>query len=165
MRRMLYPRFERLFRSLPDGVAVLTGSEGYPEIRGMVRFYQTVYGVILLAEVTGLPVGTGRCDDPVLGLHIHGGAHCRGTAGEPFAEAGMHYNPGGCLHPFHAGDLPPLFSAGGRGFLATLTNRFTVEEVLGKTVILHGSPDDFTTQPAGNAGRRIACGEIRPARR
>ncbi len=165
MRRMLYPRFERLFRQLPDGVAVLSGSEAYPGIRGTVRLYQTAYGVITVAEVTGLPVGRGPCDGPVLGLHIHEGGACRGTERDPFAEARMHYNPGGCLHPFHAGDLPPLFSADGRGFLAVLTNRFTVEEVLGKTVILHSAPDDFTTQPAGNAGNRIACGEIRPVRR
>jgi Cu-Zn family superoxide dismutase len=38
-----------------------------------------------------------------------------------------------------------------------------VRDILGKTVIIHGSPDDFTSQPAGNAGQKIACGEIRPA--
>ena len=42
-----------------------------------------------------------------------------------------------------------------------LTNRFRVEEILGKTVIIHDSPDDFTSQPAGNAGKKIACGMIR----
>ena len=45
--------------------------------------------------------------------------------------------------------------------MTVLTGRFRVEEILGKTVILHGAPDDFRTQPSGNAGKKIACGVIR----
>ena len=45
-------------------------------------------------------------------------------------------------------------------FLAFITDRFTANEVIGKTVIIHDSPDDFTTQPSGNAGNKIACGII-----
>ena len=40
------------------------------------------------------------------------------------------------------------------------TNRFTVREVLGSVIIIHSSPDDFTTQPSGNSGTKIACGKI-----
>ncbi|MFQ7398750.1 MAG: superoxide dismutase family protein, partial [Neglectibacter sp.] len=49
----------------------------------------------------------------------------------------------------------------GYAWSAFLTSRFTIRQVLGRTLIIHGSPDDFTTQPAGNSGKRIACGEIR----
>jgi Cu-Zn family superoxide dismutase len=44
--------------------------------------------------------------------------------------------------------------------MAVLTDRFAVSEVLGKAVVLHRQPDDFHTQPAGNAGAKIACGLI-----
>ena len=49
--------------------------------------------------------------------------------------------------------------------LAFLTNRLTVNELIGKTVIIHDRPDDFTTQPSGNAGNKIACGVISKVRR
>ena len=48
----------------------------------------------------------------------------------------------------------------GYAFSAFLTDRFTVKEIVGRTVIMHSSPDDFTSQPSGNAGEKIACGEI-----
>ena len=47
--------------------------------------------------------------------------------------------------------------------MKVLTGRFHVGEVIGKTVILHADPDDFHTQPSGNAGAKIACGVIRKA--
>lgn len=43
------------------------------------------------------------------------------------------------------------------------TERFQVHEVIGKTVIVHEKPDDFVSQPSGNAGQKIACGEILPS--
>ena len=49
----------------------------------------------------------------------------------------------------------------GKAYMKVLTGRFCVEEVIGRTVILHIDPDDFHTQPSGNAGRKIACGVIR----
>lgn len=77
------------------------------------------------------------------------------------ADAMAHYNPGGCKHPYHADDLPPLF--GNNGFVLSLflTNRFSGDEVIGRTVIIHDQPDDFTTQPSGNSGTKTACGVIR----
>ena len=59
--------------------------------------------------------------------------------------------------------MPPLFSNRGYALQAFLTDRFTVGEILGRTVIIHDGTDDFTSQPAGNAGARIACGVIRKA--
>ena len=57
--------------------------------------------------------------------------------------------------------MPPLLGDYGKACMTVLTGRFRVEEILGKTVILHGAPDDFRTQPSGNAGKKIACGVIR----
>ena len=66
-------------------------------------------------------------------------------------ETGGHFNPLDCPHPYHAGDMPPLFSVNGNAFLCFMTDRFKIKEVLGKAVIIHSKPDDFTTQPSGNA--------------
>ncbi|MCX7614928.1 MAG: superoxide dismutase family protein, partial [Clostridiales bacterium] len=65
-----------------------------------------------------------------------------------------------CNHPGHAGDLPPLFGNYGHAFMAVFTGRVSVSEIIGRTVIIHASPDDFTTQPSGNSGKKIACGQI-----
>ena len=153
-------RFERLLRYRPTAVAVMKGSYSYPGINGTVKFYQTVYGVLVVRELEGMPLGRGMCEAPIFAFHIHDGNACTGNEADPFANAGVHLNPYQCPHPYHVGDLPPLFGASGMVFSATLTDRFTVEEILGKTVIVHSSFDDFTTQPAGNAGSKIACGEI-----
>ena len=48
----------------------------------------------------------------------------------------------------------------GKADMAVLTDRFRVDEIIGRTVVLHRNPDDFQTQPSGNAGIKIACGII-----
>ena len=64
-------------------------------------------------------------------------------------------------HPLHSGDMPVLFSdSNGYAFLAFYTDRFTPDQVVNRTVIIHQNPDDFRSQPAGNAGKRLACGVI-----
>lgn len=76
---------------------------------------------------------------------------------------GGHVNPENTLHPNCAGDLPPLLGNQGMAYILVLTDRFRVSDILGKTVVIHGDPDDFHTQPAGNSGMKIACGMIRQA--
>ncbi len=154
------PRFENVIRQRPDAYAILQGSPDHTAIQGNVRFYGTPYGTLVAVEAHGLPVFENPCESPIFALHIHEGGACTGNAQDFFAGARTHYNPYRCPHPYHAGDLPPLFGANGHAFSVFLTDRFTPEEVVGRTVILHGSPDDFTTQPAGNAGVKLACGEI-----
>ena len=149
-----------LLSAKPQATADITGAPGYRTVRGSVRFYQSRYGVFVVTEIIGLPMGSG-CAAPIFGYHIHNGMVCRGTAADPFSEAGTHYDPQNCPHPYHAGDLPPLWGAGGNAFSVVLTDRLTVDEIIGKTIVVHGDLDDLTTQPAGNAGKRIACGEIR----
>ncbi|MBQ8615716.1 MAG: superoxide dismutase family protein [Clostridia bacterium] len=154
------PNFSALFSTPPKAMAKVRGSAMYPNIEGDVWFYQTNFGVMVVADISGLPNATGNCNSPIFAFHIHAGANCTGNSQEPFLNAGTHYNPNNCPHPYHAGDLPPLFSANGNAFLAVLTNRFKIDEIIGKTVIIHDKVDDFVTQPAGNSGNKIACGQI-----
>lgn len=150
----------RVLRGTPRAIALFRGSQDYPNIRGTVRFYQTRHGVLVAAEVRGLPTQQGACSAPVFGFHIHSGGSCTGNENDPFANALTHYNPSDCPHPHHSGDLPPLFGNHGYAVQIALTDRFRVSEVIGKTIIIHANPDDFTTQPSGNSGVKIACGVI-----
>lgn len=152
--------FTDILSYVPSAVAFVRGDSLHQEINGKVRFYQTPKGVIVVAEISGLPVPEQKCGNDIFAFHIHSGGSCTGNDEDAFADVGTHYNPTDCPHPYHAGDMPPLFSANGTAFLAFLTDRFDVNKIIGKTVILHDSPDDFSTQPSGNAGKKIACGEI-----
>lgn len=147
-----------------DIYALLKGSAAYPSISGCAEFYALWGGTLVVVSAAGLPgAEDGSCASHFHGFHIHGGSSCREgqDANEPFPDAGSHYNPGSCRHPEHAGDLPPLISSDGFAFQIFYTNQFVPEEILGKTVIIHLNADDFTSQPSGNSGMMIACGEIK----
>ncbi len=138
--------------------AAVRGGKEYPNLLGCVKFFQTPAGVLISAEMWGLP----KTETGVFGLHIHNGQSCGpGKDEKEFGAAGSHFNPENLPHPEHAGDLPPLFSQNGYAWASFLAARFAVREILGRTVIVHAKPDDFTTQPSGNAGEMIACGVIR----
>lgn len=149
-----------MFNRHGNAIAMVKGSEKYPDIHGKVQFYNTINGTVVRAEITGLPKSNELCSQPVFGFHIHSGESCTGNTENPFADVNGHYNPNNCRHPYHAGDMPPLFGAGGKALLIFLTDRFHVRDIIGKTVIIHAHPDDFTSQPSGNAGEMMACGEI-----
>ena len=150
-----------VLRGRPQAAASIAGSESYPDISGTVRFYQTRQGVIVYAEISGLPHSDLPCHERIFGFHLHKGTDCGGNMDDPFADAMSHYDPNGCEHPYHAGDLPPLFGNDGLALCLCLTDRFSVDEVIGRTVIIHDHPDDLTTQPSGSSGTKIACGVIR----
>lgn len=147
-------------RNPPYADAIIKGSSDYSRINGKVRFYRTQFGVLVAAEVFGLPTSTSECDNRIFGFHIHEGEECSGDNNDPFAGAMSHYNPCDCKHPHHAGDMPPLFENNGYAFNIFLTDRFEINEIIGKTIIIHSNPDDFTTQPSGDSGNKIACGVI-----
>ncbi|MDE6726740.1 MAG: superoxide dismutase family protein [Oscillospiraceae bacterium] len=149
-----------VFSRKADAAVCIKGSRKYPSITGKVRFYQMCGGVMMTAEVGGLPIGEKPCGGRIFGFHIHDGTECSGNKDAPFANAKGHYNPHNCEHPYHAGDMPPLFGVNGKAFLAFMTDRFNVTDIIGKAVIIHGMPDDFHTQPSGNAGEMIACGIV-----
>lgn len=155
------PQLLSLLRRRPQALAQLAGGPDHPALSGTVRFYQTGKGVVVYAEVRGLPYSDLPCQGRVFGFHIHKGTDCSGNMDDPFADTMSHFDPDGCEHPYHTGDLPPLFGNHGFALSLFLTDRFTVEEVLGRTVILHDHPDDFTTQPSGGSGTKIACGVIK----
>lgn len=136
----------------PDATALIHGNAAHPELFGKVFFTQTPSGgVIVTAEVLGLPQETG-----FLGMHIHQVGDCT----LPFDKTGNHYNPNNTMHPMHAGDLPPLLNNNGYAYISFYDERFTVKDVLGKSIIIHSMRDDFTTQPSGDSGVKIGCGVI-----
>lgn len=150
-----------LHDAAPQAAAHVMGSEKYDTLRGLVSFYDIGYAVLVTSSFFGIPLQPGSCGYPVLGFHIHEGTSCTGTYDDPFADAGGHYNPDGCEHPAHAGDLPPLFVNNGTAWGAVVTTRFSIREILGRAVIIHAMADDFHTQPSGDSGEKIACGIIR----
>jgi Cu-Zn family superoxide dismutase len=133
---------------------------------GTATFVETSQGVRMNVKVSSLPTGPHA-------IHIHEKGSC-----EPpdFKSAGAHFNPHGKQHGSqnpqgaHAGDLPNLdISGDGQGVLAATVQGVTLgagENSLlragGTAVVIHAKPDDFKTDPAGNAGDRIACGVIKP---
>jgi Cu-Zn family superoxide dismutase len=132
---------------------------------GTVRFVQRGPAVLVSGEIRGLRPNAEH------GFHVHEKGDCSSGDG---MSAGGHFNPTGSPHgrhgagPHHAGDLVSL-RADGSG-----TARFSFEsstiavgsgatDVVGKGLIVHRDPDDYTTQPTGNAGARLACAVILPA--
>jgi Cu-Zn family superoxide dismutase len=138
----------------PCAIARVAGGEQAPCLCGTVKFYRTGKNVLVVADICGLP----DSETGIFGMHIHEGDSCMGA---DFENTGSHYDPDGRPHPNHAGDLPPLFSCRGNAFLAVMTDRFCLRDILGRTVVIHSQADDFRSQPAGNAGEKIGCGVIR----
>lgn len=170
--RQITPSFhfiKELYRTSPDAAAQITGNTDYPSLVGTVSFYQSPYaGLLIQAEIQGLPIAGSRSgsggseassDDSgsfFFAMHIHEYGNCM----PPFDKTGMHYNPGNALHPQHAGDLLPLLGNHGYAWCTFYDERFTLAEIIGKSVIIHRNPDDFHTQPSGNSGDKIGCGTI-----
>ena len=138
----------------PEAIARVSGGVGAPCLFGTVKFYQMGKQVLVVSEIYGMP----KNETGFFALHIHEGGSCQ----EDFTLTGSHYNPENLPHPMHAGDLPPLLNCDGRAFSAVLTGHFTIKEIIGRTAVIHEGVDDFTSQPAGNAGQKIACGLIVP---
>lgn len=179
-----------IYARRPAAAAVMRGSSAYPAVSGTVMFYPAGNATLVKAQIWGLPrngadifgfhvhEGDSCCgaiprpfdphsagtDSGALRFNSAPYRDNRGErcSGEDFKKyAGRHFNPSGKAHPFHSGDMPPLFGCDGMAYSIFLTNRFTPEEIVGRTVIIHLHPDDFTTQPSGNSGEMIACGVIR----
>ena len=108
------------------------------------------------AEVFGLPDMESQYSSNFYALHIHEMGDCS----ENFTKTGGHYNPANMLHPGHAGDMIPLMGNQGYAWTAFYDKRFTVPEILGKSVVIHSKRDDFTSQPSKDAGEKIGCGII-----
>ena len=103
------------------------------------------------------------------GFHIHEAGDC--SSGDGMSAKG-HFNPLGKPHgnpssaERHAGDLPSLKAdKAGRAKLDMTVDGVTLRQgptsIIGRGVLVHADPDDYTTPPTGNAGARLACGVIR----
>lgn len=127
-------------------------------IEGTMLAYEYNYGTILVVEVQGLPITA--CNQGIHGLHIHAGSECTGSGDNPFSNAGGHLDLDNCPHPYHTGDLPPLFAKDGTAWMAVYLKKIMPKQIIGHTIIIHAGTDDFKSQPSGNAGKMIACGQI-----
>lgn len=128
--------------------AIIRGGKKYPKINGIVTFKQAKNGIIVTADIRNLPQSNDRCSNRFFGFHIHEGNSCTGNANDEFANAKGHLNLNNCPHPFHTGDLPPLIENDGYAYMSIFTNKFTINDIIGKAIIIHDSPDDFHTQPS-----------------
>ena len=151
-------------RNIEEAEAIITGSSAYPNIRGYAEFEKKGNATAVAIAVTGLPYSSNPCEQGIFAVHIHEGGSCGGRGQDYFSDTKGHYNPTGCPHPYHSGDMPPLFAMGGEAVLTFMTDRFTPEEIVGRTIVIHRAADDFHSQPSGNSGEKIACGVIRAER-
>ncbi len=151
--------------SMSDGsdeaAAVLDPTEGNTAT-GRVTFTRVDDGVLVSAEFSGLAAGSH-------GFHVHETGDC---SAPDASSAGGHYNPDGSPHGAptdapaerHAGDLGNLDVDTEGNARYEHTDRVLQlrgpESIIGRAVILHSGADDFTSQPSGDAGNRLACGVI-----
>jgi Cu-Zn family superoxide dismutase len=147
--------------------AIIMAGPDYPSIKGLVTFADTPGGVFVCVDVAGLPPYKPAAGDkqPIgpFGFHIHEKGNCEiGDPAKPFEGSGEHWNPTNQPHGNHAGDFPVLIPSSGRAIMSFITGKFIVNDILGRSVVIHENPDDYRTQPAGNSGKRIACGTIKP---
>ena len=149
--------------SRATAVASLEPASG-SNVRGSVTFTQDGDEVKVHANVTGLPPNSEH------GFHIREKGDC--SSGDGMSTGG-HFNPAGKPHgpqsgEHHAGDMPSLKADANGNATATFELRGvsvagSAPDVVGHGLIVHKDPDDFKTQPTGNAGARVACGVIRAA--
>jgi Cu-Zn family superoxide dismutase len=132
-------------------------------VRGMVSFVQTAGRVRVSGSVSGLQPSS------QVGFHIHEAGDC--SSGDGMSAKG-HFNPEGKPHgdpasrERHAGDMPMLRAdANGNASITAELDIMTIapgpNSIIGRGLIVHVQPDDYKTQPTGNAGARSACGVIR----
>ena len=129
---------------------------------GKVTFTQHGGTITMKVVVSGLTPGAHA-------IHLHDKGDC---SAPDAVSAGGHWNPSSEDHgkwghaPFHHGDIGNLVAdAKGKAKLTVESHLWTLgdgnaSDVLGHSVIVHAKEDDFTTQPTGNAGGRVACGVI-----
>lgn len=147
-----------LSHHMPDALAWVKGGSAYPAVSGLVKFYETPYqGILVEAEFFNLPDVQFPGSSNYYAMHIHEYGNCS----DDFSKTGEHFSFPGQMHPFHAGDFPSLLANQGYAWTAFYDKRFTIKEILGRSVVIHAGMDDFHSQPSGNSGAKIACGVIR----
>ena len=149
--------------AMPTASATILGLDG--AAHGTVSLRQTPHGVLLMAELTGVPPG-------VHGLHIHETGAC--DASEGFMSAGDHFAGANDSHGYlvaggpHAGDMPNIHVPDGGALTVEVFNpRISLVDGAGflldadgSALMIHAGADDYESQPSGDAGDMIACGVI-----
>lgn len=138
----------------PKSGSNVTGTATFSEKNGVVSFE---------AKLSGLKPG-------IHGIHIHEKADCSATDA---TSAGGHWNPLHVKHgkwsdtEHHKGDIGNFTAnENGNATVTLKTDEWCIgcgdanKDILGKGLIVHANPDDYTTQPTGNAGGRVACSAI-----
>lgn len=140
--------------NIREAKAEIKGNSEHSALSGTIRFKQIGDQVNVIIDLENLP------KSKFLGFHIHAKGDCSGNDEDEFKNVGKHYNPSRTQHPEHAGDLTSIYSSNGRIHQEFETDKFTVDEIIGKSVIIHSDRDDFKSQPSGDSGDKIACGII-----
>jgi superoxide dismutase, Cu-Zn family len=172
MRQKLVPAAIVLWSALALGSPAVAAGSATASLKdasgnevGRATLTETSSGLLMRLDVTAAPSGEHA-------LHFHAVGKC-----EPpdFKSAGPHFNPAEAKHGFenaegpHAGDMPNLHvPADGRLSIevlnpaVTLSGKSALLDDDGAALVIHAAADDYRTDPAGNAGDRIACGIIAP---
>ena len=145
--------------SATKAIAVLHPTQGN-KVQGVVSFIKERDGVHVEASIQGLSPG-------LHGFHLHEYGDCSSPDAN---SAGGHFNPMNMPHggatgeKRHAGDFGNIpADASGNGKLTLVDSMLSLEgpnSIIGRGVVVHAQPDDFTTQPTGASGPRVACGVI-----
>ena len=144
----------------PRADATLEARSG-SKVSGTVSFKAAGQKIRVEARVAGLTPGEH-------GFHVHEAGDC--SAADASSAKG-HFNPAGRSHGHHggserhAGDMPNLVAdASGNATLSAELDMMSLTEgpagILKRSVVIHADPDDYKSQPAGNSGKRVACGVI-----
>lgn len=144
---------------MESAVATLAPTQGN-KVTGTVAFVREPNGIRVTARIQSLAEGDH-------GFHVHEKGDCSAPDG---SSAGGHFNPTNLPHAGrdaqkrHVGDLGNLTAdANGVASVNFVDSHLELSgpnSIIGKAVIVHAGPDDFTSQPSGNAGGRVACGVI-----
>ncbi len=146
----------------PGAHATLEARSG-SNVAGTLQLSYMEGGVHVSGMVSGLAPNSDH------GFHIHEKGDCSAADA---SSAGGHFNPGGEPHgkvgtaPHHLGDQMNIHAdANGNAvvdahFAGTSLGTGQDGDVMGRALVVHADPDDYTSQPAGNAGKRVACGVI-----
>lgn len=131
------------------------------KVKGTVTFIQKLNGIKIVADIYGLTPGKH-------GFHVHEHGDC---GGDDASHVGAHFNPTNKKHggpdsaERHVGDLGNIVAdESGHGHYERIDKIISFageNSIIGRAVIIHAGEDDFTTQPTGNAGAKVACGVIK----
>ena len=146
-----------------EGAAQIAPTQGNT-VTGSVALSTSSEGVHITGTIQGLK------PNAEFGFHVHEKGDCSAPDG---SSAGGHFNPTQAEHGnptsgthHHAGDMLNIKSNGEGVAQVDATAAGTTlhgnpaTDIMGKAIVVHEGPDDYTTQPSGNSGKRVACGVI-----